>query len=427
MTKKGRYGRIFLLSLSAVLILSALLWWSAHQESRFVSSLPSEERFVDSTPYELQALSPLVPELPPTVRELGRVAWEGEAETIAFDAKDSADAKFDVYLMSDTGEPVVCISCDVPELKGRNVGNPAWDPSGRWLLVQVENESHTHGEIALPILVADPSYPGFGVSSSLWVYDTQSERFHSLYEIDGENGIGTLHPHFSHSGDQVTWARLVGSEGCMGDMEIMVADFKNTPEPRLENIKPVITEMQKEQRFFETQDFRRNHILAACTPEPGQEHHFMDLCSIDTRDGRLERVTRRSGQGAEPGSWEEHAKFIDDQTLMYVSSRGYPSPIEECEIASAEFMKWLKTDVYVQDLSRPDTAPERITFFNEPGHEMDCDCTNALASDFSWNERSQSAVIFVQYLNWPRYLPFPIGFEARYFMLKLGSQHDENS
>ena len=427
MTRKGRCGLIFLVSLSASLILSALLWWSAHQQSRLVSSLPSEEGFVDSTPYELQSLSPLVPELPSSVKELGRVAWEGEAEKIAFDAKDSADAKFDVYLMSDTGGPVVCISCDVPELKGRNVGNPAWDPSGRWLLVQVENGIHTHGEIALPILVADPSYPGFGVSSSLWVYDTQTERFHLLYEIDGENGIGTLHPHFSHSGHQVTWARLVGSEGCMGDMEIMVADFKSTPEPRLENIRTLATEMKEEQRFFETQDFRQDHVLAACTPEPDQEHHFMDLCTVDSRTGRLERLTRRSGQGAEPGSWEEHAKFIDNQTLMYVSSRGYPSPVQECEIASAEFMKWLKTDVYVQDLSAPETAPERITFFNEPGHEMDCDCSNALASDFSWNERKQSAVIFVQYLNWPRYLPFPIGFEARYFILKLGSQHDENS
>lgn len=427
MTKKGRCSLVLLGSFSAVLILGAVLWWRAHQESDFLSSRPSEEVFVDSTSYELQTITPLVPELPASVKELGRVAWEGEAERIAFDAKDSTDAKFDVYLVPETGGLAVCISCDVPELEGRNVGNPAWDPTGRWLLVQVENESHTHGEIALPILVADPSYPGFGVSSSLWVYDTETERFHSLYEIDGENGIGTLHPHFSHSGDQVTWARLVGSEGCMGDMEIMVADFKSVPEPRLENVGVLNTGMESGQRFFETQDFRNTDILTACTPKPGQEHHFMDLCTADTRSGSLTRLTQRSGRGSEPGSWEEHAKFIDGQTLMYVSSRGYPSPIEECEIASAEFMKWLKTDVYLQDLSAPDTAPERITFFNEPGHEMDCDCSNALASDFSWNEQNRSAVIFVQYLDWPRYLPFPVGFEARYFILKLGSQQDEKS
>ncbi len=152
----------------------------------------------------------------------------------------------------------------------------------------------------------------------------------------------------------------------------------------------------------------------------------MDLCTVDTRNGKLERLTRRSGQGPEPGSWEEHAKFIDETTLMYVSSRGYPSPIEECKIASANFMKWLKTDVYLQDLSTPDAEPERLTFFNEPGHAMDCDCSNALASDFSWNDKNRSAVLFVQYLDWPRYLPFPIGFEARYFILKLGSQQDEN-
>ena len=74
-----------------------------------MSSLPSREVFVDSTAYELQALTPLVPELPSGVKELGRVAWEGEAQDIAFDAKDSTDAKFDVYLMSDAGGPVRCI------------------------------------------------------------------------------------------------------------------------------------------------------------------------------------------------------------------------------------------------------------------------------------------------------------------------------
>ena len=205
----------------------------------------------------------------------------------------------------------------------------------------------------------------------------------------------------------------------MGDMEIVVADFTTDPKPRLANVRALPTAPTGRQRFFETQDFRGDRILAACTPEEGQEHHFMDLCLADTSSGGLERITHRSGTAGEPGSWEEHAKLIDDQHVMFVSSQGYPSPIETCDIASASFMKWLKTDVYMRDLSEPDAAAERLTFFNEPGHEMDCACSNALASDFSWNDARQAAVLFVQYLDWPRYLPIPIGFDARYFIVEL--------
>ena len=93
-------------------------------------------------------------------------------------------------------------------------------------------------------------------------------------------------------------------------------------------------------------------------------------------------------------------------------------------VSKPSFMKWLKTDLYVQDLDATAAAPERLTFWNEPGHPMSCDCGNALASDFSWNEEGSAAVLFVQYLHWPRYLPIPIGFDARYYLLELDDQPD---
>ena len=86
---------------------------------------------------------------------------------------------------------------------------------------------------------------------------------------------------------------------------------------------------------------------------------------------------------------------------------------------SASFMKWLKTDLYVADARTPGAAAERLTFWNEPGHPDFCDCGHALASDFSWNQQRSAAVVFVQFLNWPRYLPIPVGFDARYYILEL--------
>ena len=43
----------------------------------------------------------------------------------------------------------------------------------------------------------------------------------------------------------------------------------------------------------------------------------------------------------------------------------------------------------------------------------------SLVLDFSWNQQRSAAVVFVQFLNWPRYLPIPVGFDARYYILEL--------
>lgn len=403
-----------------LLLLLAGFAWRAHLESERVSHLPSEEAFVDATAWQAASLRELPVELPADVSELGRVAWEGRGAPIAFDAKDSRDAKFDVWFVEPGGGTAECLTCDVEWLEGRNVGNPAWSPDGRFLLLQIENAEPLENEPELSPLIADASYPGFGLASSLWVWDRDREWFHLLYEVDGSEGWGTLHPHFSHEGDRVTWTRVQSDAGCMGEMQVMAADFLPEPKPHLEGVRSVGPRLPREQSFFETQDFRGHEILTACTPEPGQPHHFMDLCRLDLREGTLQRISERSGTGGERGSWEEHAKFLDDEHVLFVSSRGYPSPIESCDMGTASFMKWLKTDLYVARMNGPRAGqPERLTFWNEPGHPGSCDCGNALASDFSWNEAASAAVLFVQFLDWPRWLPIPISFDARFFVLDL--------
>ena len=175
------------------------------RESDRLSRVASEEPFVDATPWRVASLQELSVSLPSTVRELGRVAWEGRGSPIAFDAKDTRDAKFDVYFVSEQGGLAECLTCTIPWLEGRNVGNPAWHPDGRWLSPHIENAEPLEEELELSPLIADASYPGFGLASSLWVYDTLTEEFSLLFEIDGTNGWGTLHPHFSRDGKRITW------------------------------------------------------------------------------------------------------------------------------------------------------------------------------------------------------------------------------
>jgi hypothetical protein len=404
---------------AVVLVLMFALLLREQSESDRLSRVASAEPFVDATSWRVASLQELPISLPATVRELGRVAWEGRGSPIAFDAKDARDAKFDVFFVSDQGGLAECLTCTIPWLEGRNVGNPAWHPDGRWLLLQIENDEPLEEELELSPLIADASYPGFGLASSLWVYDTLTEEFSLLFEIDGSNGWGTLHPHFSHDGNRITWSLVVSDSGCLGSMQVMVADFVQAPTPHLQNVRGLDAQTQGREAFFETQDFRDDEILLACAPEPNQEPHFMDLCRLDSERDQITRLTRRSGLGGEPGSWQEHAKYIGESDILFVSSQGYPSPIESCDMATASFMKWLKTDLYVANANAVGHSAERLTFWNEPGHVDFCDCGNALASDFSWNAERSAAVIFVQFLNWPRYLPIPIGFDARYYLLDL--------
>jgi len=411
--------RILFAALGVFLAGAVVVAVRAQKISNRLSQVASNEPFVDATSWKVASLRELPLILPDSVQELGRVAWEGLGSPIAFDAKDSRDKKFDVYLVAPEGGVAECLTCEVPWLAGRNVGNPAWGPEGRFLLLQIENQTAIPEDLELSPLIADPSYPGFGLSSSLWVYDSARGDFHLLFEIDGDNGWGTLHPHFSHDGRQVTWTRVTSDVGCLGSMQVMVGDFLSERVPRLQNIRGLQSAASGPGSFFETQDFRSGEILTACAPVPDQQHHFMDLCRLDSHTDRLTRLTDRSGMAGETGAWEEHAKYIGDSEVLFVSSRGYPNPVESCDMRSASFMKWLKTDLYVADARTPGAAAERLTFWNEPGHPDFCDCGNALASDFSWNQQRSAAVVFVQFLNWPRYLPIPVGFDARYYMLEL--------
>ena len=131
--KSGSLRRGLTWGVLAGLLLLVCLAWRAHRESERVSRLPSEEIFVDATPWAVTSLRELEVELPAEVSELGRVAWEGRGAPIAFDAKNSQDAKFDVWFVEPEGGEAQCLTCDVEWLQGRNAGNPAWSPDGRFL------------------------------------------------------------------------------------------------------------------------------------------------------------------------------------------------------------------------------------------------------------------------------------------------------
>ena len=69
----------------------------------------------------------------------GRVDWvDGK---IAFDMMTPGGV-FAVYVMRPDGSGERCLTCGHPDLPKRNIGQPAWDSSGRYVVMQVEKAVH---------------------------------------------------------------------------------------------------------------------------------------------------------------------------------------------------------------------------------------------------------------------------------------------
>lgn len=148
----------------------------------------------------------------------GRVDWSRALDLIAYDRKDDHGIN-QVYVMKPDGSDDRCITCGRPEVPQFVNGQPAWHPSGKYLVFQSAN--------------LGSSNPGAGVNAELWVYSLEEDQFTRLtyletYSVKGQYGV--LHPHFSNSGTQLAWSEMYeglnrGAHGEIGYWKLKVAEF----------------------------------------------------------------------------------------------------------------------------------------------------------------------------------------------------------
>src|SRR4051794_246063 len=121
----------------------------------------------------------------------GRVDWSGTTNRIAFDRLD-AGGYYRVYTMRPDGSDQRCLTCSTPvPLPRRHQGNPAWHPSGAYLVIQAEKASHWG--------ITFSATPGLGYYNDLWVVSVDGLRAWQITNVSGRNQ-GVLHPHFSNDG-----------------------------------------------------------------------------------------------------------------------------------------------------------------------------------------------------------------------------------
>jgi Tol biopolymer transport system component len=150
----------------------------------------------------------------------GRVDWSHALDLIAYDQKDENGIS-QIRVMNPDGSGDRCITCKRTEILQVSNGQPAWDPSGRYLIFQMAYGNNPN--------------PGAGVNADLWVYSFSDDKFTQLtflsnFGVDGQHGV--LHPHFSHDGKRLSWSEMYqginrGAHGELGYWKLMVADFVN--------------------------------------------------------------------------------------------------------------------------------------------------------------------------------------------------------
>ena len=286
----------------------------------------------------------------------GRLDWSERLNLIAFDRLDGD--RFNIYTMRPDGSDVKCLTCDRRRgSPAKSVGNPAWHPSGDYIVFQAQNDYKGLGKITDYF-----ANPGAGVNNDVWVMDRDGRRFWRLTNTPPRTG-GVLHPQFSRDGRRLFWAERVDAKGLSGTWSLRLADFVPGDNVRIENEKTF--QPGAAARIYESHGFSPDdELLFSGNPGPG----FGNIYLFNPRTNALKDLTPT------PEDWDEHAHFSPDgRKIVWMTSRGIPGKVRA---------ERLRTDYWIMD---PDGSNKRrLTYFNEPGHP-ESEKDGLTAADFAWS------------------------------------------
>lgn len=313
----------------------------------------------------------------------GRLAWyTGPAhELIAYDAVvDERTAATEVFVMRPDGSGVRCVTCKMHLPKGHGfVGQPAWHPDGKHLVIQLENANSKHKRF---------NHMSWGVDADLWLISLDGQRAERIWASAPRHAA--LHPHFSDDGrlfvfaeriptPRVTrrafhpWAALDGQNPWDGwSIHIATADIGASGEKVLTDHRRI---SPSGSGFYETHSISpEGRIVYSFTQ--GGAAYVDDIFQTD-KEGRETRHLIDS-----PATWDEHGAFSPNgRNLAFISSRA-----DTNWRAPQSGPDTLSTELFVQSA---DGRVHQLTTFNKDA----AGGMRYLVSDFDW-DRSGRRIAF---------------------------------
>ena len=301
----------------------------------------------------------------------GRVDWSRANGLLAYDLL-GADGFFDIHTMALDGSRDTCVTCGKAGVPQRQNGNPAWHPSGNWIVFQSEVASSRASTFA--------TNPGRGVNNVLWVSDPGGNQFFPLTELSSSPPIlGVLHPHFSDDGRRLAWSEMYEGADLLqpgqfvGHWRLVVADFV------VEGGRPAVRNLRRFQPgvagFYENHGFSPDGSRLIFSSNLGGSGLLgsinNDIFVFDLNTQELRRLTTEG--------YNEHGHFFPSGArLVYVSNR---------DVANRG------TDLWV--MSPEGSGKERLTFLNQAGCPEYAG-NRAVPADSTINAGGDKIVVYVQ-------------------------------
>lgn len=334
--------------------------------------------------------------------QLGLTVWSPDGKQYLVN-KEDANGIAQVYVgKRDTSIPV-CITCtdkvNGPKAKKLKM-QPRWHPSGRWIVLAVEQENFSKPWFSTPEMIEG------WLQSGLWVdiYATtpdgatwfRLQDFGPSNKADGFTGVA-----FTPDGRKGVWAQIVDGNIFaygFGKWELIVADFQEVngvPSfTNLRNITPPST------YWLEPGNFSPNGKDLVITADYGFTDHSkvegQDQYILNIDSGKITNLTKS------PNIWDEHGVFSPDgEKIIFMSSYPYRADPKASTI-------WgLKTEFMMID--KDGSNLRQISHFNDPGHvEYSYKGSVAANGEWSLDGKSFSAIS----LFFPKYKSWEINFEG---------------
>jgi len=319
-----------------------------------------------------------------TIKEYGKsIDWHHGKDMIAFGKRDKGDY-YDVHVMRSDGSYERCLTCDKEECPQKHNGNPAWHPSGDYIVFTAERSEN-------PCFFREWAVPGTGFNCELWAVTADGEEFFQLTD----NPItlpfkAVIHPHFSHDGNKLLWSeRIERGDSYKGGWILRIADFViDSTGPHLGTITDYAP--GEKSCFYESHAFSKDDkkILFSGDLESGQPLFGLDIYELKLENSKLKRLTNTTND------WDEHAYYSPNgKMIAWMSSTGIT--IHWGDISKHEFHDYLKSELWIMDVDGSDK--QGLTHFNTAGHPEYMDGKRCMVSDIAWGPDNKRIAALLGY------------------------------
>lgn len=233
-------------------------------------------------------------------RALNRVAYMQPIDT----------GYYRVFTMRPDRTDRVALTDNHPGLPNGHQGATYWHPYGRYLLFTAQK--HDWKGRALFGLPDYEALPGYGRHDDLWLITPDGSKLWQLTAEANTKDQGILIPVFSADGREIAWS----SRGPGGKYTLKVADFMETPQPHLGNIRSY---RPGDGTYYEPGSYTSDSKSLIYTSDQ-DTHSFWrsQIYRLDFASGQSTRLTTGNDYNEHPSV----AQTPSGDWIIYMSTKG---------------------------------------------------------------------------------------------------------